>query len=268
LTLLFSSGGVATTLALVVMVAFHTVITTSIPLGVPIEWNLMMVYGGFFLFRENAAVWSFDIGSPGLAAALVLALVAVPVAGNLWPAKFSFLCSMRYYAGNWAYSVWLFRGDAAHRLDEKLVKPSRHLTKQLGVLYDDRVVRGLLPKVMAFRAMHVHGRALIELVPKAVDDVRDYEWIDGELVAGMTIGWNFGDGHLHNEQLLSAIQERCGFDPAELRVIFVESQPLGTPRMHWRIHDAATGLLAEGQADVVAMSHRQSWEPPTLPRHP
>ena len=78
----------------------------------------------------------------------------------------------------------------------------------------------------------------------------------------MTIGWNFGDGHLHNEQLLDAIQQKCGYEPGELRVIFVESQPLGTPRMHWRIHDAATGLLDQGHLSVVALSHRQSWEIP------
>ena len=30
--------------------------------------------------------------------------------------------------------------------------------------------------------------------------------MDGELVAGLVLGWNFGDGHLHNEPLLAAVQ--------------------------------------------------------------
>ena len=46
--------------------------------------------------------------------------------------------------------------------------------------------------------------ALTTLIPKAVDRLADYEYLDGELVAGMVLGWNFGDGHLHDEQLLSA----------------------------------------------------------------
>jgi hypothetical protein len=45
--LLLSDGGTPTTVALVVMVVFHTFITSSIPMGVPIEWNVIMVYGGF-----------------------------------------------------------------------------------------------------------------------------------------------------------------------------------------------------------------------------
>ena len=43
--------------------------------------------------------------------------VALPLLGNLWPARVSFLLAMRYYAGNWAYSVWLFRGDSVRKLE-------------------------------------------------------------------------------------------------------------------------------------------------------
>jgi hypothetical protein len=52
--------------------------------------------------------------------------------------------------------------------------------------------------------MHLQGRALPVLLPKAVARVEDYEYVDGELVAGLALGWNFGDGHLHTEQLLRA----------------------------------------------------------------
>ena len=37
------------------------------------------------------------------------------------PSRVSFLLAMRYYAGNWAYNIWLFRGDAVRKL-AKLVK--------------------------------------------------------------------------------------------------------------------------------------------------
>ena len=48
---------------------------------------------------------------------------------------------------------------------------------------------------------------------------------EGELISGVAVGWNFGDGHFHNEQLLAAVQERCGFAEGELRVVTIESQP-------------------------------------------
>ncbi len=113
---------------------------------------------------------------------------------------------------------------------------------------------------MGFRLMHLHGRALPVLIPKAVDRLQDYEYMDGEIIAGLVLGWNFGDGHLHNEPLLTAVQEQCGFEAGELRCIFVESQPLGRSTIDYRILDAKTGLLDEGKLDVPALRQRQPWE--------
>jgi hypothetical protein len=112
---------------------------------------------------------------------------------------------------------------------------------------------------MAFRAMHLHGRALVDLVPRAVDDVEAYTWQDGELVAGIVLGWNFGDGHLHDEQLLAAVQRQCAFDDGELRCIFVESQPFGRASLHWRIADAKRGQIAQGEVAVEALERLQPW---------
>src|SRR5262249_21001901 len=148
-------------------------------------------------------------------------LVVLPLAGNFFPRFVSFLMSMRYYAGNWAYSVWLFRGDSVRKLDRGLVKSAPLVHDQLRKFYDETTTAAVVSKVVAFRAMHLHGRALAELVPRAVDDVDDYLWLDGELVAGVVIGWNFGDGHLHDEQLLAAVQRQCDFEEGELRCIFV-----------------------------------------------
>ena len=129
--------------------------------------------------------------------------VAVPLLGNLYPARIPFLLAMRYYAGNWAYSVWLFKGDSYKKLD-RLTKSSGWIHDQLGRLYDRSQSVGIVGKVMAFRLMHLHGRVLEKAIPKACADRFDeYEWIDGEIVAGLVLGWNFGEGHLHREQLLA-----------------------------------------------------------------
>src|SRR5262249_35020647 len=136
-----------------------------------------------------------------LALFLIVMLILVPLLGNLFPSRISFLLAMRYYAGNWAFSVWLFRGESYRKLD-RLKKTSAWIYDQLARLYERRTAVGLVGKVMGFRLMHLHGRALPELLPKAVPRFEDYEWVDGELVAGMVLGWNFGEGHLHGEQLL------------------------------------------------------------------
>jgi hypothetical protein len=259
LLLAVGSGGLTTTLGLLAMLLFHIYITSNVPMGVPIEWNVFMVYGGFFLFGAQSHVSLFGLHSPILAAYLIAALVIAPLLGNLFPAWVSFLVSMRYYAGNWPYSVWLFRGGSARKLDAHLVKSSGHVLDQLKRMYDERTAVGLLSKVMAFRQMHLHGRALQILLPRAVDCLEDYEYLDGELVAGMVLGWNFGDGHLHDERLLAAVQAQCAFEEGELRCLFVESQPLGRPWLHWRIADAKAGLLEEGRIAIRELDALQPW---------
>jgi hypothetical protein len=73
------------------------------------------------------------------------------------------------------------------------------------------------------------------------------------------LGWNFGDGHLHQEQLLAAVQAQCGFEEGELRCVFVESQPLFQGTLGYRIHDAKTGLREEGKLEVRDLLRRQPW---------
>jgi hypothetical protein len=259
--LVLSDGGATTTIALAVMVLFHTFITSSIPMGVPIEWNVIMVYGGFVLFGHYADVNAFSIGSPLLIAYLVFALIAVPLFGNLVPSRASFLCSMRYYAGNWAYSVWLFKGDCWKKLDENLTKAAPGLRAQLEGMLDEEAIIASVSKILAFRSMHLHGRCLPFLLPKAVDNIDEYEYLDGEVVAGIVLGWNFGEGHLHDMQLLRSIQEQCHFEEGELRCIFVESQPMGQPSHAWTIADAATGVRESGKIAVKDLLELQPWPP-------
>jgi hypothetical protein len=255
--LLTGDGGAATMVGLVLMLLLHGFISSNVPMGVPLEWNVMMIYGGFFLFWKHAAVRITEMTIP-VAVLTSSMCVAVPLLGNLFPAKVPFLLSMRYYAGNWAYSIWFFRGDSHRRLD-RIKKSSGWVYDQLERLYDRGLCIGVGGKVMAFRLMHLHGRALSELVPQALPTFSDYEWMDGELVAGMVLGWNFGDGHLHREQLLRSVQAQCAFEEGELRCIMVESQPLGRGTLHYRILDAKTGPLQEGHVEIEALRRRQPW---------
>ncbi len=259
LVLVLGVGGDWTWMGLVMMFGFHLYITSSIPMGVPLEWNVMMVFGAFVLFGSHAEVWTFGVQNPLLMGLLLSSLLVLPIWGNLYPNRVSFLLSMRYYAGNWAYSVWLFKGKSEEKMDDHIIKASQTLEKQLMAFYDRDVFEVLLAKVIAFRHMHLHGRALHELIPKAVDNIEDYTYRDGELVAGVVLGWNFGDGHLHGTQLLGSIQQRCQFDAGELRCIMVESQPLFKPYMEWKIVDAKEGVLDTGRVNVKKLEELQPW---------
>lgn len=259
LILLFSDGGQMTVIALLIMFVFHFYITSSIPMAVPLEWNFIMVYGAFVLFGQHAAVWAFDIHSIPLIVVLFTGLILLPVIGNLFPKYVSFLVSMRYYAGNWAYSVWLFKKGTEEKLDEHIIKCTQTVEKQLRMFYDEKTTHSLISKVIAFRAMHLHGRVLQQVLPQMVDNIDDYIWRDGELVAGVVLGWNFGDGHLHNEQLLNAIQKRCNYSTGELRCLFVESQAVFNPYLEWRILDAKDGVMKTGKSCVKDLELLQPW---------
>jgi transmembrane protein DUF3556 len=259
--LLFSRGGPAQTVAVIGMLIFHAHIVSTIPMGVPLEWNLFMIFGLVFLFGHYGAVPLAQANHPGLIAVLSVIGFVIPLAGNLFPQKVSFLLSMRYYAGNWASSIWLFRKStqAERALDERVFKVAPVTVGQLAKVYDADMAEYVLERGMAFRAMHSHGRALNALLARAVDDVEAYHIRDGESVAGVVTGWNFGDGHFHDHHLLAAVQEQCGFSPGELRAIMLESQPLHIQRQRYRILDAATGLLEEGWVDVAEMVRRGPW---------
>jgi hypothetical protein len=260
--LLVASAGhpILTALFLLLMTSFHGFIALNNPSGMPIEWNILMIYGGIFLFGAHPeASLSALTALPALLAFLLFWLVAVPAFGNLFPSRVSFLLAMRYYAGNWAYNIWLFKKDAVKKL-QKLTKASDTMRAQFRkVLPDEATVEMACSLSLAHRFMHLEGRPLLEALPLAVGDIDDYEWMDGELVAGMVLGWNFGDGHLNDLQLLEAVQAQCGFEEGELRVVMVESQPLFGRTMKWRIADAAKGVVHQGETEIGPMRAVQPW---------
>ncbi|HKO38171.1 MAG TPA: DUF3556 domain-containing protein [Solirubrobacterales bacterium] len=271
LVLLLTQGGLLGTIALVGMVIFHVHIFSTFPLAVPLEWNVFMIFGLFFLFGHYGDLPWWTLEDPLLLAVLLPICVGLPLLGNFRPDLVSFLPSMRYYAGNWATSQWLFRKDTAaeDKLDAEIVKAAPIVTRQLEKFYDREMIDVLVYKGLAFRSMHSHGRALNALTMRAVADVEEYEVREGELVAGVVLGYNFGDGHFHDHRLLAAVQERCRFGPGELRVVTLESQPAHVQRQRYRIWDAAEGLVEEGWVDVRDMVRRQPWLGDDLvPLHP
>jgi len=243
------------------MVLFHLNIISNLPMGVPLEWNVFFIFSLFYLFGHYGAIRATDLRSPWLLAILAV-VVAVVIVGNMFPEKISFLPAMRYYAGNWATSLWCFRAGAEDKIEANIVKSSALVANQLAKLYGPATAELMSDKVAAFRAMHTHGRALNGLLPRTIDDEADYKVREGEVVAGPLVGWNFGEGHLHNEQLLEAVQRRCNFEDGDVRVIVLEGQPIQTQKQWYRIVDAKTGLIEAGYVTVEDMVSRQPWPEP------
>ncbi|MGW7487526.1 DUF3556 domain-containing protein [Streptomyces sp. NPDC054786] len=260
-------GGFWTWAALIYMAVFHIHIFSTVPMGVPLEWNIFFIFSLFSLFGAHGEVAVQDLQSPWLLAVILPSLLLLPLLGNVRPDLVSFLPAMRYYAGNWATSAWVFRGHALQRLEAGLTTACRLPTRQLESLYDADTAMLMGQKVQSWRSMHSHGRAHNGLIDRVTEGQDDAVVVDGELIAGFAIGWNFGEGHLHNDQLLGAVQARCGFAPGEVRVICLESQPIHRQTQAYEVHDAVHGLLERGQVKVHDMLTRQPW-PTDGPNYP
>src|SRR5438093_12957772 len=85
LVLILSHGGTIGTLAVIGMIVFHAHITSTFALGVPMEWNLFMIFSVLFLFGHYGEVPLSTLDSPLLIAVLVVGGVVLPLIGNLFP---------------------------------------------------------------------------------------------------------------------------------------------------------------------------------------
>ena len=144
--------------------------------------------------------------------------------GDLRPDLVSFVIAMRYYAGPGRRACGCFRGECWRRLSKDVKKASGLADERLEHVYG----AGLCPRHPdpdeRFRSFFPVGIALNGLLQRAVDDVEEYAVIDGEIVGSALDGWNIGDGRIHNEQLLEAVQKRCDFARGELVLVHIESQ--------------------------------------------
>jgi hypothetical protein len=261
LVLFFSHGGWPTAIAATVMLIFHFGILSAIPMGVPLEWNVFMMFSVLALFVGHSGVGLGDLTSPWPIALFVVVAGTVAL-GNLFPRKISFLPGMRYYAGNWDTTQWCMKPSAEAKINAGLVAIASMPQSQVERIYGSpEQALVMLHSGYAFRAMNTHGRALFTLVHRAMADgvEADYVVTEGERLCSTAVGWNFGDGHMHNEQLIAAMQERCHFEPGEVRVVLLDAQPIHKQQQEYRLVDAATGEFERGYVRVADMVTRQPW---------
>ncbi|WP_458685579.1 DUF3556 domain-containing protein [Nocardia tengchongensis] len=260
--LLLSHGGRPTWIFAIVMLGFHFGILSSIPMGVPLEWNVFMMFSVLALFVGHASVGLGDMTTP-LPAVLLAVLVCTVTVGNLFPRKVSFLPGMRYYAGNWDTTLWCVKPSASEKIEKNVVSIASMPAAQLERFYGSKEA-AQIPMYMgyAFRAFNTHGKGLFTLAHRAMAGLNedDYVLVDGERMVSTVLGWNFGDGHMSNEQLVAALQKRCGFEPGEVRIVMLDAQPIHRQRQQYRLVDAASGEFERGRLDVAEIVDRQPWD--------
>ena len=121
IVLFFAHGGWWTAVAAAIMVVFHLGILTAIPMGVPLEWNVFMIFGVLSLFVGHAKLGLTDLKNPVPVAILIAFVAGIVIAGNLFPRKISFLPGMRYYAGNWDTTLWCIKPSADKKINHNIV---------------------------------------------------------------------------------------------------------------------------------------------------
>ncbi len=111
------------------MLAFHLVILTAIPLGVPLEWNVFMIFGIGSLFVAQAHIGLGDLQYPWLVAAL-MAVIVVTVARQPVPPEGGIPAGNALLAGNWDISVWCLTESAMPKLVTAVSESDCHNTSR------------------------------------------------------------------------------------------------------------------------------------------
>jgi hypothetical protein len=158
--------------------------------------------------------------------------------------------------------MWALAPGAEAKLDDHLVKPAKMQKQQLTAIVGADVAEVVLHQALAFRAMHSQGRGLNSVMIRQLgDDIDHYTLREAEFCANAIVAFNFGDGHLHNQHLIDAVQKRCQFAPGELIVVWAESEPVVNGRQQYWVIDAAIGVVERGSWAVKDAVAEQPWLP-------
>jgi len=264
LILLFTTNATVALLAPALMVCFHVFITSTFPLAVPLEWNILFCFATGFLFLGHPNWYGYGLGDmdPALLALTVVGVLFFPVLGNLRPDLVSFLPSMRQYAGNWASAMWAFAPGAENRLNQHLVKPSAMTVNQLTDLFGAEAAEVVMHQLLGWRSMHSQGRALNSIMMNQLGpDIDHYTLREAEFSTNCIVGFNFGDGHMHDARFIESLQQRCRFQPGEFLVVWIESQPVQRSYLRYQVIDAALGVVERGTYRVDDAIVEQPWLP-------
>jgi Transmembrane protein of unknown function (DUF3556) len=252
LVLLFSPWPWATWIAIVSIWMLHSFIISTIPIAVPLEWNVFFMFCVAFLFGNFRAGSGYGVGDmkPALLVVVVCVALFPIVLGALRPQYVSFLASFS------------FRDKSMEdRINEKVVKAADNQIDQLEPLFGLEISEIFIQKAVAFRMMHPMGRMHFSALMRHVPSLDNRIQREGEFVSNVLTGWNFGDGHCLDERLIEGLQERCQYEPGDLVIAFTESQPAFSKKVQYRVIDAALGTVEKGWYHNDDAYNEQPWLP-------
>mmetsp|Transcript_44239 Transcript_44239/g.103940 ORF Transcript_44239/g.103940 Transcript_44239/m.103940 type:complete len:86 (+) Transcript_44239:36-293(+) len=80
------------------------------------------------------------------------------------------------------------------------------------------------------------------------------------MVGQYALGYNFGDGHLIDEYLISNVAERCEFAPGEVLMFRIEGAPLFGSTHTYTVIDAHGGKVIDtGKLHLKDLLQMQPW---------
>lgn len=265
LVLLLSTNRELTLIAVGCMVLFHLFITSTFPLAVPLEWNILFAYIAIFLFAGYPAGDGYgvlDFSQVWMLPVIAAALLFFPVLGNLRPDLVSFLPSMRQYAGNWASGVWAMKPGVEDRFNELPISAPTPVRQLQALGYSAAESEMSVQMLTAWRGMHCASKGLLSVLHNHLGDEINTRTIrEAEVGTSLILGWTFGDGHLHDDQLIEAIQRRLHIEPGDFIVVWVESQPIHKQTQQYFVMDAALGIIERGHWKVGDLLDHQPWLP-------
>ena len=127
----------------------HTFIISTIPIAVPLEWNVFFMFCVAFLFANFHAVKRIRRRrhEPCLLVIVVCVALFPIVLGALKPQYVSFLVGMKQYAGNWASATFSFRDKSMEdRINEKDREGGRQPDRPARAAVRQRDLRDLHPE--------------------------------------------------------------------------------------------------------------------------
>ena len=241
------------------MVGFHLFIISTFPLAVPLEWNVVFAYTTDLpvprlpeLERIRPVEHVPALAGPGhRRRAAVLPGAGQPAAGQgVVPALDA---AVRGQLG-------LGGVDVCARRRAKLNRVTRSAKNQIDQFvdfgYEPKWAEITLQKTIAWRTMHSQARGLFSLLLTHLPDIDSRTVREGEFVCNSLIGFNFGDGHLHNADMIRAVQREAAFEPGECVIAWVESEAFGSGVQHYKLIDAALGVIERGTWKVGRRGRR------------
>jgi hypothetical protein len=168
---------------------------------------------------------------------------------------------LRQYSGNWATALWAFAPGAEEKLNQVTRSARNTVDQSVDFGYEPQWAEITAQRILGWRSLHSQGRGLFSVLLKNLPDIDTRTVREGETMCNTLIGFNFGDGHLHNEVLIKAVQDEAQFAPGELVIAWVASEAFGSGVQHYKVIDAALGVIERGTWKVADAVKEQPWLP-------